>query len=621
MEGDKQKALGNEKDKTFIERFVDSSLHPERELKHAALLIAVYVVLFSAFAVLSPIVATVPRFAFLHSVRGFFSLIQLLLSLLIVQMLNRKGFRAVLIVNIIQMIMISVTVLRFNDQYALNGMATTALSLLFVCVVLAYNRKVAIEMEKVKNKTEDLEKANAELKFREEETKRQNSLLTEYNRVMKENEQRLYQMNHFDSLTGLPNRIKINERMDLLISLLSHKKMSFALVYIDLDNFKKINDTIGHRVGDLMLQAVSTRLATIIHQEDMLGRWGGDEFAILVQRPLEGNDLLSYVESIRDSFNQMFTLEESDYRMSASFGIALFPQDGETAADLVKCAETAMYKSKEYGKNMVQFYRKEMNDEIMTRIKYESRLLTSIDNNELYLCFQPQYETKTKKLRGFEALCRWRTEKFGEVSPLEFIPVAESVGFIVTLGEWVMETALRTLKAYSEKYNWDGVMSVNISAAQLMSPTFLQSVKRILSKTSVDPKKVEFEVTETIMVSNVDRAVEIMNEISSLGISIALDDFGTGYSSLNYLRQLPIRVLKIDKTFIDELPKKDAQRLMVGSIISLVHQMNMKTVAEGVDEERKMELLNKYDCDYIQGFLWGRPVREQELDALFATQK
>ena len=280
-----------------------------------------------------------------------------------------------------------------------------------------------------------------------------------------------------------------------------------------------------------------------------------------------------------------------------------------------------MYKSKEYGKNMVQFYRKEMNDEIMTRIKYESRLLTSIDNNELYLCFQPQFETKTKKLRGFEALCRWRTEKFGEVSPLEFIPVAESVGFIVTLGEWVMETALRTLKTYSEKYNWDGVMSVNISAAQLMSPTFLQSVKRILSKTSVDPKKVEFEVTETIMVSNVDRAVEIMNEISSLGISIALDDFGTGYSSLNYLRQLPIRVLKIDKTFIDELPKKDAQRLMVGSIISLVHQMNMKTVAEGVDEERKMELLNKYDCDYIQGFLWGRPVREQELDALFAAQK
>ena len=617
MEGDKQKALGNDRSRTFVERFVDSSLHPEKQLKHTAVWIALYVILFASFSALNAIVAMSDHLAFLHSVRGFFSLVQLLLSVLIVQILNRKGFPAVLICNGIQIVMIIFNLLRFKDQYAVNGLATTVLSLLIVSVVLAYNRRVALEMENVRKKTEDLEKVNAELKIREEETKRQNSLLTEYNRAMKENEERLYQMNHFDSLTGLPNRIKINSRMDLLISLLSHKKMSFALVYIDLDNFKKINDTIGHRVGDLMLQAVSTRLASIIHQDDMLGRWGGDEFAILVQRPLEGNDLLSYVEQIRDSFNQMFTLEDSDYRMSASFGISIFPQDGETAADLVKCAETAMYKSKEYGKNMVQFYRKEMNDEIMKRIKYESKLLTSIENNELYLCFQPQYETKTKKLRGFEALCRWRTEKFGEVSPMEFIPVAESVGFIVTLGEWVMETAFCTLKTYSEKYNWDGVMSVNISAAQLMSPTFLQSVKRILSKTSVDPKKVEFEVTETIMVSNLDRAVEIMNEISSLGISIALDDFGTGYSSLNYLRQLPIRVLKIDKSFIDELPKKDAQRLMVGSIISLVHQMNMKTVAEGVDEDRKMELLRKYDCDYIQGFLWGRPMREKDLDALF----
>ncbi len=617
MEGGKQKASGDDKNRTFIERFVDSSLHPEKEQKHAVLWITLYVILFTFFAILNPIVATVPQLGFLHSVRGCFTLVQLLLSVLIVQLLNRKGFLVVLIVTVLQMGMTLINFVRFKDQYAVNGLATTVLSLLIVCIVIAYNRRVAQEMENVRKKTEDLEKANAELKIREEETKRQNSLLTEYNRAMKENEERLYQMNHFDSLTGLPNRIKINSRMDLLISLLSHKKMSFALVYIDLDNFKKINDTIGHRVGDLMLQAVSTRLASIIHQDDMLGRWGGDEFAILVQRPLEGNDLLSYVEQIRDSFNQMFTLEDSDYRMSASFGISLFPQDGETAADLVKCAETAMYKSKEYGKNMVQFYRKEMNDEIMKRIKYESKLLTSIDNNELYLCFQPQFETKTKKLRGFEALCRWKTEKFGEVSPLEFIPVAESVGFIVTLGEWVMETAFRTLKTYSEKYNWDGVMSVNISAAQLMSPTFLQSVKRILSKTSVDPKKVEFEVTETIMMANVDRAIEIMNEVSGLGISIALDDFGTGYSSLNYLRQLPIRVLKIDKSFIDELPKKDAQRLMVGSIISLVHQMNMKTVAEGVDEERKMELLNKYDCDYIQGFLWGRPVREKDLDALF----
>ncbi len=619
MDGEQGKVNKKEKREasSFIERFIDSSLHPEREVRHATMWIVIYVVAFSVFAIINPIVAMTPKLQFLHAFRGFLTLIQLLLSVLIVQMLNRKGFRAVLVVTILQCAMTMVNIIRFNDQYAVNGLATTALGLLIVCIILGYNLRIAREVEKVERKTEDLEKANAELKIREEETKRQNSLLTEYNRVMKENEERLYQMNHFDTLTGLPNRIKITARMDLLISLLSHKNMSFALVYIDLDNFKKINDTIGHRVGDLMLQAVSTRLATIISDEDMLGRWGGDEFAILIQRPLDANSILSYVESIRDSFHQMFNLEDSDYKMSASFGIALFPQDGETSSELIKCAETAMYKSKEYGKNMVQFYSKEMKDEIMRRIKYEGQLLSAIENQELYLCYQPQYDTKTKKLRGFEALCRWKNEKFGEVPPMEFIPVAETIGFIVPLGEWVMETACKTLKTYSEKYNWDGTMSINISAVQLMAPQFMQSVKRILSKTQVDPGKLEFEVTESVMVANLDHAVSILKEIASLGISIALDDFGTGYSSMNYLRQLPICVLKIDKSFIDELPSKDTQRLMVGSIISLVHQMNMVTIAEGVDEERKVELLAKYECDYIQGFLWGRPVQESELDALF----
>lgn len=605
---------------SFIERFIDTTLHPERQVKHSTMWIVIYIVAFTVFAVINPIVAMIPELSFLHAFRGFLTLIQLLLSVLIVQWLNRKGFRAVLVVTILQMAMTMINIIRFNDQYAVNGMATTALSLLVVSIVLAYNSRIAKEMEKVEKKTEDLEKANAALKIREEETKRQNSLLTEYNRVMKENEERLYQMNHYDTLTGLPNRIKIESRMDLLISLLAHKNLSFALVYIDLDNFKKINDTIGHRVGDLMLQAVSTRLASIISEEDMLGRWGGDEFAILIQRPLDEGEILSYVESVKNSFAQMFTLEDSDYKMSASFGIALFPQDGDTSSDLIKCAETAMYKAKEYGKNMVQFYSKEMKDEIMRRIKYEGQLLSAIDNDELYLCFQPQFSTKEKKLRGLEALCRWKNEKIGEISPAEFIPVAETIGFIVPLGEWVLETACKTLKTYSEKYHWDGIMSVNISAAQLMAPQFMQSVKRILSKTQVDPKKLEFEITESVLVSNLDHAISILKEISSMGISLALDDFGTGYSSMNYLRQLPISVLKIDKSFIDDLPTKDTQRLMVGSIISLVHQMKMVTVAEGVDEEKKLELLAKYECDFIQGFFWGCPIPESELDALFGAK-
>ena len=607
-------------EETYVEKFVDSNLHPEVGQRFAALKITIYVMAFLLFAVLNPLVVSVPALGFLMPVRGIFCIIQLLLSVLIVQSLNTKGFYAVLVMTVLQIAASIVVMIRFQDSFALNGLATTILSLIIVGIILAYNRRVAQEIERVEAKTIELEKANSDLKLREEETKRQNTLLSEYNRAMKENEERLYQMNHFDTLTGLPNRVKIIDRMDLLISLLSHKNMPFALIYVDLDNFKTINDSMGHKVGDLVLQSAATRLTAAIDKEDMIGRWGGDEFAIVVQRQFTDEEMLNYVESLRDTFSKPFSIEDSEYTVTASFGVSFFPQDGTTSADLIKCAETAMYKAKEYGKNMVQFYRKEMKDDIMRKMKYESRLLSAIKNRELYLCFQPQYDMKERKLRGFETLCRWNSEKFGEVPPTEFIPVAESVGFIVPLGEWVLETACLTLNRIKEANGWDGVMSVNISAVQLMSPMFLQSVKRIIKSTGVDTKNLEFEVTESVMVSNVDYAVKVLKEISAMGITVALDDFGTGYSSLNYLQQLPINVLKIDKSFVDELPIKNAQRLMVGSIIGLVHQMKIKVIAEGVDDRRQLDILTKYQCDFVQGNIWGRPIMESEVGALFATK-
>lgn len=621
MDQESENKVAKKGEVTFAERFVDSNLHPEVGQRFAALKIILYILAFGFFAVLNPLVAIVPEFEFLMPVRGVFTIVQLLLSILIVQSLNMKGFYAVLVVTVLQLAATVFILFRYQDNYAINGLATTALGLVIVAIVLAYNRRVAIEIERVASKTAELEQANTDLKAREEEAKRQNTLLSEYNRAMKDNEERLYQMNHFDTVTGLPNRVKIIDRMDLLISLLSHKKMPFALIYVDLDNFKVINDSMGHKLGDSILQAVASRLTSTIDSEDMIGRWGGDEFAIVVQRQFSDEDMLNYVEMLRDSFSHPFTLDDSEYKVTASFGVSFFPQDATTSAEMVKCAETAMYKAKEYGRNMVQFYKKEMKDDIMRKMKYESRLLSAIKNDELYLCFQPQYDMKERKLRGFEALCRWNSEKFGEVSPGEFIPVAESVGFIVPLGEWVLETACETLKRIKAEHGWDGVMSVNISAVQLMSPMFLQSVRRIIKKTEIDPKNLEFEVTESIMVSNVDYAVKVLKEISELGISVALDDFGTGYSSLNYLQQLPINVLKIDKSFVDELPMKNAQRLMVGSIIGLVHQMKIRVVAEGVDDRRQLDILTKYQCDFVQGNIWGRPVIESEVGQLFAKKE
>ena len=611
-------AAGERKDSSYIQRFVDTNLYPEERQRFAALKIALYVLAFLVFAVLNPLVPRIDALSFLLPIRGIFTLVQLLLSVLIVLSLNTKGFCAVFVMTVMQAAATIYFFSIYQDNFAINGLATTVMSLVIVGIILAYNRRVAMEVERGAQKTQDLQKANADLKLREEETKRQNTLLTEYNRAMKENEERLYQMNHFDTLTGLPNRVKITDRMDLLISLLSNKNMPFALIYADLDNFKTINDSVGHKVGDMLLQGVATRLTSLIDQDDMIGRWGGDEFAIVVQRQFADEDMLNYVEMLRKSFDQPFTLEGAEYTVSASFGVSFFPQDGTTSAEMVKCAETAMYKAKEYGRNTVQFFRRDMKDDIVRKVKYETRLLNAIKNNELYLCFQPQYDMKERKLRGFEALCRWNSNTFGEVSPTEFIPVAESVGFIVPLGEWVLEMACETCKRIKAQHEgWDGVMSVNISAVQLMSPMFLQSVKRILTKTGIDPKYLEFEVTESVMVSNVDYAVKVLTEISNLGISVALDDFGTGYSSLNYLHQLPIHVLKIDKSFVDELPIKEAQRLMVGSIIGLVHQMQIRVVAEGVDDRRQLDILTKYQCDYIQGNIWGRPIMENEIDQLF----
>jgi diguanylate cyclase (GGDEF)-like protein len=430
---------------------------------------------------------------------------------------------------------------------------------------------------------------------------------------MKENEDRLYHLIHYDTLTELPNRVKINDRIDLLISLLSHKKMGFSLFYVDLDHFKRINDSVSHHVGDLMLQAVSSRLRLIIHPDDMIGRLGGDEFAVVVQRQLKEEELLLYSEGIRNSLSEMFTVENMEYSISASFGIAMYPSDGEDAAELMKNAETAMYKAKEFGRNGVQFFRREMKDDIMRRVKYENGLMASIQNNELYLVFQPQYNTKTKKLRGFESLARWENDTLGAVSPVQFIPVAEEGGFIVPLGEWILETACNKLNLLLEIYGKELIMSVNISAVQIMSPSFVNSVKRILTKTKCNPKNMEFEITESVMISSVDHVIKVLNELKDFGIHIALDDFGTGYSSLSYLQMLPIETLKIDKSFVDNMQNDENHRIMVGSIISLVHQMDMEVVAEGVDNLSQLEFLNNFQCDFIQGFIWGYPLREEEV--------
>lgn len=595
-----------EQRKSFLDRYLDSVILSIGKEKYVRAKIAVYLVVFLSIA-------------FIHGLfhnaelSSILSQVQSIASVLLVLTAGEIGFRVVAACSALQITMIVYYIIRAGDTRSLPGIIIPAATILIISIIVLFSRRIIRENMNVVEQKEKLSVLNSEIIAKEVEVIQQNERLTEYNRAMKENEERLYHLVHYDTLTELPNRAKIIDRLDLLVNLLSQKSMGFSLLYIDLDHFKRINDSVSHKVGDMTLQAVTVRLRNIIHPDDMLGRLAGDDFAVIVQRQLKEEELLIYSEGIRRSISELITINGNEFTITASIGIAMYPSDGHNGMDLIRNAETAMYKAKEFGRNSVQFFRKEMLDDVLRRVKYESGLLMSIQNNEIFLVYQPQYHTKTKKLRGFESLARWQNEKYGLVSPGQFIPVAEEAGFIIPLGEWILQKVCGRMNYLSSVYGKDLIMSVNISAVQIMAPAFVNTVKKILAQTKCNPRNLEFEVTESVMIASVEHVVKVLNEIKALGIRIALDDFGTGYSSLSYLRQLPIETLKIDKSFVDSIYSEGVERHMVGSIITLVHEMDMQVVAEGVDDPGQLEYLANHECDFIQGYIWGHPLTEDEV--------
>lgn len=598
--------------KSLLDRYLDYTISCIGNERHVTARVIIFLIVFF-------LIAYAHGYFKNNELSSIMSQVQAIASVLLVLTAGEKGFRAVVAASFVQIGMIFYYIISAKNTASLPGVIIPASTILIISIILLFSRRIIKENRNVLEQKEKLSLLNADIMAKEIEAVKQNERLTEYNRVMKENEERLYHLVHYDTLTELPNRTKILDRIDLLVSLLSQKSMGFSLFYIDLDHFKRINDSISHQTGDLTLQAVGAKLRDIIHPDDMLGRLAGDEFAVIVQRQLKEEELLAYSEGMRHSLSELLTIGGAEFSITASIGIAMYPSDGENGMELLRNAETAMYKAKEFGRNSVQFFRREMMDDILRRVKYESGLLMSIQNDELFLVFQPQYHTKTKQLRGFETLARWQNEKYGLVSPGQFIPVAEEAGFIVPLGEWILETACEKLNVLLDVYGKDLIMSVNISAVQIMTPSFVNTVKKIIAKTKCNPKNLEFEVTESVMIASVDHVIKVLNELKTMGIRIALDDFGTGYSSLSYLRQLPIETLKIDKSFIDSIYTDGVHRQMVGSIITLVHEMDMEVVAEGVDDPGQLQYLHDHHCDFIQGYIWGRPLPEDEVLRLLQT--
>ncbi|HOO27321.1 MAG TPA: EAL domain-containing protein [Lachnospiraceae bacterium] len=439
--------------------------------------------------------------------------------------------------------------------------------------------------------------------------------------VQKKNEQ-LQKMVYFDIMTGLPNRQMIVNRMNFLIQNPYEEQDSFAVVMIDLNNFKQINDLYGHSMGDKFINKTAQILKEFVDERDILGRLvGGDEFILVIQRRLKGSELYQYVDHLRDYLCSSVLDDELKLSISASFGVSTYPEDAQDPEQLLKYADIAMYSAQKAGRNAIEFFNRSLYTTLKQSVAFEQNLKTAVSNEEMFLNFQPQYFAKTKRLRGFEVLLRWTSAQYGFISPAKFIPIAEETGLIVPIGEWVFYQSCKKLAQIMQMPACRNiVMSVNLSVVQIMESGFMQMIDRVLKETKVSPANLEVEITESVFISSADYVMNILNQIKQRGIRISLDDFGTGYSSLNYLQMLPIDVVKIDKSFVDCIGGMEAQSKIVGSLIELFHRLDLSVVAEGVENEMQKDYLVENACDYIQGFLWGKPLLEKEADELLLQQ-
>ena len=429
----------------------------------------------------------------------------------------------------------------------------------------------------------------------------------------KKSEEKIEFMAYYDALTKLPNRTIFIEKLEVE---LKNKNSAGVVMFIDLDNFKTINDTLGHDYGDRLLEIISGKFKDNIKDKDVVCRFGGDEFIILKPGIYSKTEIIGCAEDILSIFNEPFSIYEKSIYTTASIGISRYHKDGDNSITILKNADTAMYTAKTSGKNMFAFFNEEMHFGIERRIKIQAILRLAINNNSFELYYQPQIDIKSNKITGFEALLRLKHADMGFISPAEFIPIAEECGLIKEIGEWCLETACLKNKEWRDKGYDFGYISVNISAIQFQQGNFMEVIKRVLKETDLLPEFLEIEITETVLMRSLETTVKTLESLRELGIKIALDDFGTGYSSFSYLRKLPINTLKIDKSFVDGICLSPKEEAIAYGIIQLAHKMELQVVAEGVESQEQLELLKKQDCDKIQGYIFSKPITSDEAEKL-----
>ena len=429
----------------------------------------------------------------------------------------------------------------------------------------------------------------------------------------KEKEIKINYMSYFDEVTGVPNRRYFMENSEKIreVSLLNNK--IFALIFIDLDNFKYVNDTYGHAVGDIVLKSFCKKINKRLKGKYFLARFGGDEFVISIESINNEEEVIEVVEEIVDECNIPMKIDNKDIYNTVSIGISMCSNRGEPIQVLLKKADIAMYKAKSTGKNKFILFNKDMSEKMDRELQLSRCIRKSIENNEIYFLMQPKYWTKSKKVQGFEVLARWHSRELGFVSPVEFIPTAEDNGFIIEIGKLLIKDSFKKCKILKDKIGEDFKIAVNLSEIQIRDEELISFIKENIEAENINPKNIEFEVTETMIMTSLKNNVKVLEELKKIGVSIALDDFGTGYSSLNYLRKLPIDTVKIDKSFVDDIGKEFKDECIIEKIVELAHLLNLEVVAEGVENEEQFEFLKDIDCDMIQGYYFSKPKTFDEI--------
>jgi diguanylate cyclase (GGDEF)-like protein len=433
--------------------------------------------------------------------------------------------------------------------------------------------------------------------------------------------QQLAHLANHDQLTGLPNRYLLNDRIEQAIHQARRESSKVAILFIDLDRFKIINDSLGHAVGDEVISAVAVRFANSLREGDTIARLGGDEFVVVLAKVGQEESITSVTRKLLDSMAQPIVVNKSNFYITASIGIAVYPLDGDDQSALLKNADTAMYQAKQEGGNTFHFYQQKMNLLSAARLGMEARLHLGLKNREFHIHYQPQVDLASMQIVGVEALLRWKLDGV-MVSPVEFIPLAEETGMIVPIGEWVLETACLQAVAWQQAGilpNSRFKVAVNLSSRQFWGRNIAETVSRLLTKTECDPSWLELEITESVAMRNPEDVASNLGKLSEVGVSISIDDFGTGYSSLAYLKHLLVNSLKIDRSFIKNIFSDQGDAAIVRAVIGLAHGLDIKVVAEGVEEESQLAFLRDLDCDFAQGYYYCRPLPSDEITQLLLS--